>query len=260
MLASLALWQVMAFGLVLARIAGFVAVSPFPTASVSRTQRVALVAVLSWAASAYVPIHRVPRALDLTMLLAASTEVGCGLVMGSAFRFVYVAADFLGHIASQAIGLSMASVLNPAIGGEDVALSRIVTLLAELLALTAGVHRVALSYVLHSFGALPVGAGVDFPDSSRILVELVIRSLAVGVQLAMPVVAVCLVVHIGLAMIARAAPALQILHVGLGLLLATGALTLLRVLPDVGRSLLEYYALLGPMLDELLLTLRHQAP
>jgi flagellar biosynthesis protein FliR len=76
-----------------------------------------------------------------------------------------------------------------------------------------------------------------------------VRSITVGLGLAMPVIAVNLVVHIGLAMMARAAPALQILHVGLSLVLATGFLTLLTTLPDVGHGLVAHYATLGRVLD-----------
>jgi len=61
------------------------------------------------------------------------------------------------------------------------------------------------------------------------------------------------VVHIGLAMIARAAPALQILHVGLSLILVTGLTTLMAGLPDMAHELLAYYGSLGRTLDEIIL-------
>ena len=154
----------------------------------------------------------------------------------------------------------MASVMNPTISGEDVALGRIVTLLAELLALGAGVHRTAIAYLLQSFRVLPVGVAISLPASSHVLVDLVIRSMTVGLRLAMPVVGVCLVMHVGLAMIARAAPALQILHVGLSVMLATGFLTLIAVLPDIGRSLLEHYSSLGRVLSDVLAVLRASPP
>jgi flagellar biosynthetic protein FliR len=250
MFEALALSEAVRFALVLARIAGFVVVSPFPGSYVSHTQRAGLAAVVAWVASGYAPLAPAAPGLDLRLAITVATEVGAGVVMGSAFRFLYVAADFLGTVVSQAVGLSMATVLNPATRGEDAALARVVTLLAELLALGAGIHRVALSYVLQSFRALPVGRTLDFSPTAPLLTDLAVRSIEVGLQIGMPVVAVCLVVHLGLAMIARAAPALQILHVGLGLLLATGGFTLVTVLPDMGRALLTHYASLASVLDQ----------
>ncbi len=256
MLETLLVAHAVAFALTLARVSGFLVVSPFPGQSVGRAQRAGLAAVLSLFVLPLVgvaPDSQTPLALSLGV--ATLRELLCGLSIGAAFRMLYVAAEFLGQVTAQSVGLSMASVLNPSIGGEDVALGRIITLLAELLAVSVGVHRVALAYVLHSFRILPVGSTMSLSATSRVLVDLVIRSLAVGVQLAMPVIAVGLIVHIGLAMIARAAPALQILHVGLSLVLAAGLLTLNHALPDIGRQLLSYYDSLGGSLEALLAAL-----
>jgi flagellar biosynthetic protein FliR len=252
MLATFALSHALGFALALARAAGFVVTSPFPGANVSHTQRVGLAAVLAWVVSTFAPLASVPETLDLRLAGTVATEIGCGLLIGVAFRLLYLAAEVLGHVVSQAIGLSMASVMNPAISSEDVALSRVVTLLAEFLALGAGVHRIAIAYLLRSFRALPVGGSLALTGAVGPLVDLFVRSFALGVQLATPVVGVCLVVHIGLALIARAAPALQILHVGLGALLGIGFLTLVRILPDLGGALTEYYGSLGRILDVLL--------
>jgi flagellar biosynthetic protein FliR len=189
---------------------------------------------------------------SLALVVAGATEAGCGLVMGGAFRFLYVAGEFLGQVTSQAIGLSMASVLNPTTRNEDVVLTRIVTLMAELLALAVGVHRTALAYLLQSFRDLPVGMSLALPESFHLLLNLAIRSMVVGLELGMPVVAVCLVVHVALAMIARAAPALQILHVGLGVVLGTGSLTLLTLLPDIGHGLTTHYAAFSRDLEQIM--------
>jgi flagellar biosynthetic protein FliR len=182
------------------------------------------------------------------------------LVVGAAFRFLALAADFLGQVLSHAIGLSMASVLNPLQGAEDAVVSRIVTLLAMLLAVGAGVHRSALAYLLRSFRLLPVGAHASLHGSSLPLIDLAIRSMTVGLELAMPVVAVNLVVHIALAMMARAAPALQILHVGLSIVLATGFITLITTLPAVGHGLLSHYASLERVLETAFVAMSEPRP
>jgi flagellar biosynthetic protein FliR len=251
MIVGYVLTHAIGFALCVARIAGFVSISPFPTASLTRSQRAGLVVALAWTAS-YVPTPEFSvESCGLTLLRPALTEVACGLVAGCAFRLLYGAAEAFGHVAAQAIGLSMASVLNPATSSEDVALSRVVTLLAEAVGVGAGLHRVALRYLLHSFRQLPVGGTMHLELSATLLMDLAVHSFAVGVQLAMPVVSVCLIVHLGLAMVARAAPALQILHVGLGLVVVTGVATLLSVLPDVLRGLLEHLESLAQVLDEL---------
>jgi flagellar biosynthetic protein FliR len=248
------------FALALVRMTGFIIVSPFPGANVGRVQRAGLAAVLAVFVSPYVSVPDGKAAVDLTVAVTASTELLCGVVMGAAFRFLYVAAEFLGPLASQSVGLSMASVLNPSIAGEDTALSRALTLLAELLAISAGVHRTALAYLLHSFRLLPVGSTLSLSLTPMLVMDVAIRSMAIGLQLAMPVIGVGLMIHLGLAMIARAAPALQILHVGLGLVVAAGMMTLIASLPNLAHQLLAYYDSLAATLDGLLVALGTERP
>jgi flagellar biosynthetic protein FliR len=240
------------WALVGARISGFVVVSPFPGAHVATTQRIGLVAALAWVASTFAPSDAVPSELGLPLVASAVTELGCGLVIGLAFRFLFLAAEVSGQLLSEAIGLSAASVLNPTIDAQDAILARVVTMIALLLALGAGVHRVAIGYLLASFRALPVGTAMSFSSTTAAFVDLAVASFVVGVQLAMPAIAVSWVVHLGLGMIARAAPALQIFSVGFSVLLVTGLSVTLSCVYDIGAGLAEHFSSLAAWLDTLL--------
>ncbi len=260
MFQHLALSYAAMWALVGARISGFVVVSPFPGANVGTTPRIGLVAALSWAASLFAPADAVPHEIGLPLLVAVACELGCGLLIGIAFRFVFMAAEVSGQLLSEGIGLSTASILNPTIEAQDAIFARIVTLVALLIALAAGVHRVALGYLLASFRALPIGVGMSFPSTSMAMVDLVVTSFVVGVRLAMPVIAVSFVVHLGLGMIARAAPALQIFSVGFSVLLVTGFFVVISSIHDIGAGLNAHFASVGPWLDTLLVELSGQAP
>ncbi len=255
MLQALFLGYAAAWALAAARIAGFVLVSPFPGENVSTTQRIGLVAVLGWIATLLPASASAPPELGTALATCAASELGCGLVIGMAFRLVFMAAEVAGQMVSQGIGLASASELNPTIGQQDTVLARVVTLVAMLLALGAGVHRVALAYLLGSFAALPIGHPIALGAAAIPLTNLAIESFTVGVRLAMPVTAVAFVVHLGLAMIARAAPALQIFNIGFSVLLATGFTVFLACLRDFGGGLLSYFSTLAPTLDGLLLDL-----
>ena len=83
-------------------------------------------------------------------------------------------------------------------------------LMSMLLALTVGAHRVVLSYLIESLRVLPVGSNIDLAGALPLFISLSANALLVGVRLALPIVAVSLVLQLTLAMIARAAPSLQI--------------------------------------------------
>jgi flagellar biosynthetic protein FliR len=248
------------WALVASRVAGFVVTSPFPGSNVPTTQRVGLVAVLTWIVTSFASIHSAPQGLGPALVAGAAVELGTGLVMGLAFRFVFMAAEVAGQLLSQAVGLSSVSVLNPTVGAQDAILGKVVTLLALLLALGTGVHRVALGALMASFRALPVGTSTSLPSAALILIDLPIASFAVGVQLAMPVVGMALVIQVTLAMIVRAAPALQIFSVGFSVLVLTGLLVLTASLRDIGGGLVAYMGTLPAALDALLSSLARGAP
>ena len=251
-LARLLLSQAALWALATCRLGGFVLTSPFPGENVPTSQRVGLVVVLAWAASVNAPTAHLPAGIGAALLGSAAFEVAIGVLLGVTFRFVYAAAEVLGQSLAQGTGLSSPGVFNPTLGTSDTPIGRMVTLLAMLLALAMGAHRVALGAVLSSFHALPLGAGADLGAAAGPLVNLAANTIAVGVRLSLPVTAVALVVQLALAMIARAAPSLQIFNVGLGITLGAGAAVLLTVLPDLGLGLGDHFDSLRAWMDQVL--------
>ncbi len=244
------------FALAASRIAGFVVVSPFPGGNVSRTQRVTLVVVLSWVAMAFAPAAAVPRELSLELAGQAMLELGCGIVVGVAFLFVFASAEVLGAVLGQMTGLSSPSVLNPTMDAPETAVGRVVGLCAMLVALSAGVHRVALGGLLESFRALPVGTAAVLGAPILRFVDLGTDAFVVGVRLATPVVGVALLVQLALAMVSRAAPSVQIFSVGFGVLFTSGIVSMLACLDDMTSGLTAHFASLAPFIDQSLAAMR----
>jgi flagellar biosynthesis protein FliR len=248
---SLATTYAVSFALSVARVAGFVVVSPLPGEHAPMHARVALVLVLGVLVT---PIALVSNGLTLGLGLAvpAMLELGLGLLIGIAFRFVLAAADSLGGLLSQAVGLGMPSIFNPSLGAQDTAFGQVMGLFALLLALALGVHRVALSYLLASFRALPVGGALRLDRSLPVMIELGGAAIAVGARLAMPVVVAAVAIQLVLALLARAAPSMQLFAIGFTVLLVAGFAISIASIPSIGRGLAEHFTVLGGAIDRLL--------
>lgn len=244
--------QAIVFALVAARIAGFVVVSPFPGPHVPTPQKVGLVLVLAWLASSFAAKSDPPEHMDLLLLAGAAGELGCGVVVGITFRLAFVAADTVGAALANATGLSVPSVLDPSIGAQESPVARAATLLATLVALAVGAHRVVLAYLLESFRAIPIGTPLKLSASAPLLVDLMADSMAVGLRLAMPALAMAVLVQIGLAMISRAAPSLQLFNIGLSILLASGFAMAVASANDVGAGLGVHLVAAGARIDAVL--------
>jgi flagellar biosynthetic protein FliR len=245
--------EVIAFLIVLTRIAGFVVVSPFPGDTVPRTARIGLALALAFLATAVGPPPAFSPSIDLRLVPIVASEAGLGLMIGFSFRLILNANVVAGETMAQSIGLGSATIFNPAFGSQDTVLSRILSLFAMAIVLAAGLHRFAIAWLLDTFTAVPIGSALELGGSAMVLVDLLARASEAGLRLAMPVVAVSLVVQVGLAMLARIAPSLQIFNVGFAALLAAGLLTLGASLRDILGWFMEHAMTLPDWFDRLLL-------
>jgi flagellar biosynthetic protein FliR len=252
-LKRLAIGQFLILVLVAVRVSGFVVVSPFPGANVPRSQKVGLVLAISWIVASSTPGPRFLLEPNLALIGAAWTELGIGILIGFVLRIMVSAAEVAGEVMSHATGLGSPSLFDPTLGGEQTPLSQGFTFLATLLLLTSGAHRVALAYLMGSFRSLPVGSDAH-PEASAIeLANLAGHSMAVGLQIALPVLAICLLIQAGLGLVARVAPSLQVFNVGFAILIGAGLFVLASSARDMGSWFLEHMTSLGDNLDRILL-------
>lgn len=247
----LLLSQATTMALVAARIGGFVVTSPFPGERLSGLARIAFVVVLSFLVTSFLPARGAPAELGLPLVATGVFEFLCGALIGACFHFLLAAADVVGGVSAQTSGLGAATLYDPANGAPDTAIGRALSLLAMLVALSAGAHRVALAYLLESFRALPIGVPMNVPLGAAVLVEVGGQCIVVGTRLAMPAIAVSLTVQAALAMISRAAPSLQIFSVGFAIMIAAGLATIAASLPAIAAGLVEQTGQLGALLDRL---------
>jgi len=105
--------------LVAARIGGFIVTSPFPGERISAIARIALIVVLSFLATSFLPAPRVAAEIGLPLLASAVLEFLCGALIGACFRFLLAAADVVGGISGQTSGIGAATLYDPSIGAAD---------------------------------------------------------------------------------------------------------------------------------------------
>lgn len=252
MLRDLVVGEVLFVLLIFCRVAGFLLVSPAPGEHVPRTARVGLAVTLAFFCSSLAARPPRPIALDLGVALPVASELGIGLAAGFVFRLMLSAADVAGELVSQASGLGSAQLFNPLFGAHETPVSRIYALFGMLLVMTTGVHRVALAYLMDSMAAVPVGSPVRLEAALPQVVDLFVGSITLGVQLALPVIAISLLVQIALAMVARVAPSLQIFNVGFAILIAAALMTIGLTLRQAGGHFADAMGRLAEALDQLL--------
>jgi len=248
---SLVRAQAGVFALETVRIAGVVIAAPLAWQSAPLRVKGGLVLLLAFAAhaegAAGLGEHSIER-----MAFSAGSEFMLGLGIGFVARlFVAVAEMAADHIAPM-MGIGAAQLFDPQTKSMQNVLSTVLRNFAVLLGLIAGIHRVVLGGVLASFRAVPVGSMTNPALETPVILAMTSEALATGVRIAIPFIAILFMAQIALAFISRAAPAMQIFSIGFAVTMATGALVMVLVLPDLGYELLTEVSRSGGKVETLL--------
>ena len=239
------------FALETVRIAGVVIAAPLAWQSAPLRLRGALVLLLAFAAHAEGAGGLRDHSIE-QMAFSVGSEFMLGLGIGFVVRlFVAVAEMAADHIAPM-MGIGAAQLFDPQTKSMQNVLSTLLRNFAILLGLIAGIHRVLLSGVLASFRAVPVGTLTNPALETPVILAMTSEALVTGVRIAIPFIAVLFMAQIALAFISRAAPAMQIFSIGFAVTMATGALVMVLVLPDLGYELLGEVSRSGGKIETLL--------
>ena len=169
-------------------------------------------------------------------LLEVFNQITIGVLMGLILQVVVAAIVVGGQTISAAMGLSMASLLDPAVGNVPT-VSSFLLMISSLLFLALGGHVLLLELLLTSFDFFPIGRGLLSQDAFGHFVAWSSMMFTGAVLLALPVMIILLAVNIGMGIIVRAAPQLNIFAVGIPLTLLAG--------------LVIFYVLVGAMANRM---------
>jgi flagellar biosynthesis protein FliR len=233
------------------RITGMVIAAPLAWTPAPLRVRGSLVVLLALAAHGASGGAVSGKSLD-ALCFAAGSEFALGLGIGFVVRLVIATAEIAAAIVAPMMGIGIAQIFDPQTRNMQNVVGTMLRNFATLLALIAGLHRIAIAAVLQSFRIVPVGALTNPALAVHSVVAMSAEALESGVRVAIPLIAVLFTAHVALAFIARAAPAMQIFSVGFAVTLATGGLVLVLVMPDLGYGFLSEVSRAGYRMEQLL--------
>ena len=163
-------------------------------------------------------------------------QVGIGVMMGLTLQVITAAMIVAGQAISSAMGLSMSNLLDPNLGNVPV-LSQFLIILSTLIFLGTGGHLMLISILLDSFTLIPVGQSLlSLAAIGKLLAWSSMMFLG-AVLIGLPVMVMLLVVNIGLGVMTRAAPSLNIFVVGLPATILAGFMILLLSMGSIGSRI-----------------------
>jgi flagellar biosynthetic protein FliR len=201
-----------AFLLVLARVGGIFIFVPLPgRGTAPDLARVVLVLGFT---IALVPAW--PRVTESGLALSTVTawlaaEAALGIAIGISVAFVSEAFVLGAQLLGLQAGYSYASTIDPTSQADSSVLMIFVQLAASLLFFAAGLDRTVVRVLAASLERFPPGAYMPVAGAAETLIRLGAGMFTTGVRLAMPLIALLLMVDVALALMGRINSQLQLL-------------------------------------------------
>jgi len=227
------------FALVLARVGTGVAVMPlFAGRNAPRRVRAGL--ALALAVFWFSALDRGPDPAMLQRLrdswlvagLAVLREMSLGAVIGFAFNLFLVPARVAGEFLTQEMGLALAATFGPTNDRAAGPITLIFETMSGLLFLGLDLHHVFLATLHATFRRYPVGGAPGVIPTAQLL-DAATAAQELGILAAGPLAVVLFLVIVGLALMTRTAPQLNVYAIGFGLQAAAGVVGTLVLLPEI---------------------------
>ena len=215
------------------RVSAFLLASPFfSLRAVSVRMRVLLAALLTLMVYPLVdwPIIDPYSAAGLREIF---NQVLIGTVMGMILQIVNGALVVGGQAVSGAMGLGMANMVDPNMGNVPV-ISQFFIICSTLIFMGMGGHVLVISLILESFRSLPIGQMLAPDMLMAVLLQWSTMMFLGALLLALPIMVSLLFVNIGVGVITRAAPALNIFAVGFPAMILVGMVLLATSMTSIG--------------------------
>jgi flagellar biosynthetic protein FliR len=226
------LTPVMRFALLLVRPGALIVFAPAFGGTYAPAQaKIGLTVLIAFGLMPTTPMPTVGEALPLAMVVAREVALGFALALG--IRVMVAGAELGGHLAGFQMGLSYGATIDPQSGVRNPLLATLYGNLALVTFFMIGGHHAFLRALHQSYVDLPVGAGGIDASLPQTVADMLAVVFVLGARLAAPVVVVLVVGEIAMALMARAAPALNLMAVGAPARLLIGLAILPLVVPAV---------------------------
>jgi flagellar biosynthetic protein FliR len=220
------------FMLVFARIGTMVMLLP-GLGEMSVPVRVRLTVALVLAA-VLLPLHQAAYQIDLRsfgpLIALLGQELFIGAMLGLTARLTIAGLQIAGNVIAQQLGLGFVTAVDPTQGQQSVIVGNFLTVLGVTLIFATDLHHLVIAALDDSYKLFQPGEIPLLGDVAALTTRTVAAAFRIGIQLSAPFLVFGLLFNLGLGVLARLMPQMQVFFVGLPLSILLGFLILIVVL------------------------------
>jgi len=166
----------------------------------------------------------------LSFAVIAMQEILIAAALGLFAQLIFTAAQFAGQLMSFQMGMTVANVFDPVTHSQQAVIAQLATTLAMLLWLTSGAHHMFLHALIDSFTLFPINHSWSF-SALMDLTDAAANMFTLALKIAAPIMLLLTFVYIGLGLLSRAVPQIQVFFVSFPLTVGLGLLTFAMGMP-----------------------------
>lgn len=151
------------------------------------------------------------------LLLLVGTEVVIGLLFGTVARLLLVGLQIAGMIVAFQTSLASAIINDPASAQQGSIIGNFFIAMGVLLIFITNMHHMLLAGLVDSYSLFSPGALPPAGDMAELVTRIVAISFDTAMQIAAPYIVVGLVFYLGLGLLARLMPQVQVFFIAIPL-------------------------------------------
>jgi flagellar biosynthesis protein FliR len=230
------------FLLVFARIGTMVMLLPgLGEQNISARLRLTIALILT---AVLLPLHRAdyhidPGALGPAMVMLVE-EIVIGAVLGLTARLTISALEVAGSVIAQQLGLGFVTSVDPTQGEQGVILGNFLTMLGVTLFFATDMHYLVIAALNDSYTLFAPGEMPSTGDVAALVTKTVSGAFRIGIQLSSPFLVFGLLFNLGLGVLSRLMPQMQVFFVALPASIMFGLLFFVLMLGSMMGLFLDY--------------------
>src|SRR3981081_356129 len=191
------------------------------------------------------PLHRAAYQVDLTSMSSLAVlmvhEIIIGIVLGATARVTLSALAVAGSVTPHQLGLGFVTAVDPTQGQQGLLIGNFLTILGLTLLFATDTHYLVIAALNDSYAIFSPGEFIPSGDIASLATRAFAAAFKIGAQLAAPFLVFGLVFNMGLGVLARLMPQMQVYFVGVPLAILTGFLIFAAVLTTMMGTYMDYF-------------------
>ncbi len=201
---------------------------------------------------AFMPLYRSAYAIDLNagwapIIGLLLQEILVGAMLGLTARLALSALQIAGTTIAHQLGLGLATTIDPSQDQQGVLFANFFGMLGMALIFATDLHHLMIGALDESYRLFKPGVILPTGDLAELVLNTVGGAFKVGIQLAAPFLVFGLLFNVGLGVLARLMPQLQVFFLGLPISIMLGYIIMLSL---VGLLMSTFITYLGSVLGE----------